>query len=144
MKRPRTLMFSIKGLNNKLRRLLDSNPIECGGQLITGMQCGILGYLTFQDDSNEIFQKNIEEEFQIRRSTATGILQLMEKNSLIKREPVEYDARLKKIVLTKEGKMTREQAERRVRLIEEKLTNNLTPEEIETMFYLIDKITKDL
>ena len=50
-----------------------------------------------------IIRKDIEEEFQIRKSTVTGILQLMEKNGFIYRESVEKDARLKRIVPTKKA-----------------------------------------
>ena len=53
-----------------------------------------------ENADRDIFQKDFEEEFSIRRSTATKILQLMEKNGLIERQKVESDARLKKIVLT--------------------------------------------
>ena len=35
-----------------------------------------------------MFQRDVEAEFNIRRSTATGILQLMEKNGFLLREPV--------------------------------------------------------
>lgn len=55
----------------------------------------------------EIYQKDIEEEFQIRKSTVTGILQLMEKNGFIYRESVEKDARLKRIVPTKKAEALR-------------------------------------
>jgi DNA-binding MarR family transcriptional regulator len=139
--KPRTLMFSIKGLNNKLKRILDANPIQIGDKLITGMQCGVLGYLSFHSDKRDIFQKDIEDEFQIRRSTATGILQLMEKNHLIERIAVDYDARLKKIVVTTEGVETRNKVDQRIQTVEAKLTQNLTKEEVETLYALIDKIS---
>ena len=48
----------------------------------------------------ETFQKDIEKAYEIRRSTATGILQLLEKNGYLKRQSVSEDARLKKLVLT--------------------------------------------
>ncbi len=38
------------------------------------------------NEGKEIFQKDIEAEFNIRRSTATGILKLMEKNGFINRQ----------------------------------------------------------
>ena len=48
----------------------------------------------------DLRQKDFEQQFNIRRSTASNILALIEKNGLIQRESVPYDARLKKIVLT--------------------------------------------
>ncbi|HIT90578.1 MAG TPA: winged helix-turn-helix transcriptional regulator [Candidatus Merdenecus merdavium] len=137
-------MFSFKGLNNKIQRLLDANPIISGDSPITGMQCGVLSYLKIQSKDKEVFQKDIEDEFQIRRSTATGILQLMEKNGLIQREAVNYDARLKKIIITEQGCETYEKVETRMQTIEGKLTQNLTNDEVENLFYLMDKIAKDI
>ena len=52
----------------------------------------------------DIYQKDVEKEFQIRRSTATGTLQILEKNGFIRREPVKQDARLKKLVPTDKAK----------------------------------------
>lgn len=42
-----------------------------------------------------IFQKDLETEFCIGRSTVTNILNLMEKKGFVRRESVSYDARLK-------------------------------------------------
>ena len=54
------------------RRLDDGMP-----QKTTGMQARIIGFLRF-NEGRELFQRDVEAEFGIRRSTATGILQLME------------------------------------------------------------------
>ena len=67
---------------------------------LTNMQKRVLHYILFQSLKKDIYQKDIEKEFQIRRSTATGILQLLEKNGFVIRETVEWDARLKKLVPT--------------------------------------------
>jgi len=58
--------------------------------------------------SRDIYQKDVEAEFQIRRSTATGILQLLEKNGFILRKAEDRDARLKKIVPTEKAEKVRE------------------------------------
>ena len=60
---------------------------------LTNMQKRVLHYILFQSLKKDIYQKDIEKEFQIRRSTATGILQLLEKNGFLIRETVEWDAR---------------------------------------------------
>ena len=67
---------------------------------LTNMQKRVLHYILFQSLKKDIYQKDIEKEFQIRRSTATGILQLLEKKRFVIRETVEWDARLKKLVPT--------------------------------------------
>lgn len=59
------------------------------GDSLTVMQKHILKFILLETLHREIYQKDIEEEFQIRKSTVTGILQLMEKNGFIYRESVE-------------------------------------------------------
>lgn len=91
-----------------------------------------------------MFQRDIQEQFSIRRSTVTGILQLMEKNGLITRSSVEQDARLKKLELTPRAIELHERIERSVRQVEERISHCLTPEEKETFIQLCEKIRADL
>ena len=66
------------------------------------MQGWIIGYL-YRHSDEDVFQKDLEAEFQMARSTASGILQSMEKKQLIIRESIPRDARLKRLVLTPKG-----------------------------------------
>lgn len=52
---------------------------------LTAMQKHVLKFILLETLHSDIYQKDIEEEFQIRKSTATGILQLMEKKGFIYR-----------------------------------------------------------
>ncbi|AKP67858.1 MarR family winged helix-turn-helix transcriptional regulator [Companilactobacillus ginsenosidimutans] len=67
---------------------------------LTGMQMSIIDYISNHENDSNIFQKNIENEFNIRRPSATSALKLMEKRDLLVRVPMENDARLKRIILT--------------------------------------------
>lgn len=53
---------------------------------LTSMQKHVLKFLLLETLHKVVYQKDIEEEFQIRKSTATGMLQLLEKNGFIVRE----------------------------------------------------------
>ena len=68
---------------------------------ITGVQSRVIYYILIHCQDGPVFQKDIESVFGLSRSTATGILQLLEKNGIIRRESVESDARLKSLVPTK-------------------------------------------
>lgn len=46
---------------------------------LTTMQKHVLKFLLLETLHKVVYQKDIEEEFQIRKSTATGMLQLLEK-----------------------------------------------------------------
>ena len=91
-----------------------------------------------------MFQRDIQEQFSIRRSTVTGILQLMEKNGLVTRSSVEQDARLKKLELTQKGIELHERVERSIRQVEDRISNCLTPEEKEEFIRLCEKIRENL
>ena len=63
----------------------------------------ILGYLA-DHENEEIYQKDIEEKFCVTRSTVSKVLKGMESKGLLRRESVSSDARLKRLVLTEEGR----------------------------------------
>ena len=81
MKGERHVGGEIRVLSNLIKRCMDDGmPPET-----TGMQGWIIGFLHRNED-RDMFQRDVEAEFNIRRSTATGILQLMEKNGFLLRE----------------------------------------------------------
>ena len=113
MKGERHVGGEIRVLSNLIKRCMDDGmPPET-----TGMQGWIIGFLHRNED-RDMFQRDVEAEFNIRRSTATGILQLMEKNGFLLREPVAYDARLKKLVLTPKALAVHEGVISRIRATE--------------------------
>ena len=88
-------------LHNLLRRQMACMTEKTANAAnVTGMQAMIVHHLIIHEKQGDIFQKDLENAFQMRRSTATGILQLMEQHGIIRREPVEHDGRLKRLVLT--------------------------------------------
>lgn len=143
MKSPRRIGFTIKSISNQMRRRIDMDVSKHDKDGVTGMQGMVIGFI-YHNSEKDIFQKDIETEFNIRRSTATGILQLMEKNGFIKRQPVSYDARLKKLILTEKAINTHKKIEAEIDNMEKRMANGLTDEEIETFFKLMDKISKNI
>lgn len=136
------LCFEFLSLGNILRRYVDnSNGIKYA-EKYTGSNCWVLGFL-FHNGDREIFQKDIEDAFSIRRSTVSRTIKLMEKKGLIKRESVDYDARLKKIVLTEKAMEINELIENDMRTMGEKFADNLTDEEVEQFSCIITKIRKN-
>ena len=63
---------------------------------LTGMHGWLIHFL--YDQTEPVYQRDIEKRLCIRRSTVTATLNRMEKNGLIVRESVPEDARLKRIV----------------------------------------------
>ena len=87
------LGFQIRTLSHLVKRTVDQTAFAGEEDHPTGVQGWIIGYL-YENRGKEVFQRDIQAQFSIRRSTVTGILQLMEKNGLITRSSVERDARL--------------------------------------------------
>jgi DNA-binding MarR family transcriptional regulator len=135
--------FQIRTLSHLVKRMVDQTAFSGEELHPTGVQGWIIGYL-YNHRHQEVFQRDIQEQFSIRRSTVTGILQLMEKNGLITRSSVEQDARLKKLELTQKGIELHERVERSIRQVEEKIANYLTPEEKAEFIRLCEKIRENL
>ena len=90
----------IKVASNEISRGINTFASKYG---LTGTQVQIIHYLAGHKQTN-IYQRDIEREFNIRRSTATNILKTMEKNDLVIRHSVQNDSRLKRIVLSDKSK----------------------------------------
>lgn len=135
--------FQIRTLSHLVKRTVDQVAFAEQDDHPTGVQGWILGYL-YENQGREIFQRDIQEHFSIRRSTVSGILQLMERNGLITRSSVERDARLKKLELTPRGVELHERVERSIRQVEDRLSQCLTPEEKATFLTICEKIRAHL
>ncbi|MDU1412569.1 MAG: MarR family winged helix-turn-helix transcriptional regulator [Clostridium sp.] len=135
--------FEIKTLSNLIKRQFDQSSNKKEIDNLTGTNGWVIGYLA-NNQHRDVFQRDLELEFSIRRSTASKILQLMEKKGFIKREAVEYDARLKKLVLTEKALEVHAIAQQGINQLEEKISKGLTNEEIETFFKIAEKIKKNL
>ena len=91
-------------LSHQMARNRNNPSIVMESDELTAMQKHVLKFILLETLHRDLYQKDIEEEFQIRKSTATGILQLMEKKGFIYRECAKQDGRLKRIVPTDKAK----------------------------------------
>ena len=98
----------------------------------------------FRNADQDLYQKDVEVEFKIRRSTATELMKSMEASGLICRIPVEHDARLKKIVTTEYAQKIREQLDAQVDLTETQLTEGFSDEEIDQFFDFVRRFKENL
>ena len=139
MKGERHVGGEIRVLSNLIKRCMDDGmPPET-----TGMQGWIIGFLHRNED-RDMFQRDVEAEFNIRRSTATGILQLMEKNGFLLREPVAYDARLKKLVLTERSRRIMQEMCQTGTTIDSRLLQGFSPDEVQTLYGFLDRMFRNL
>lgn len=139
----RKIGFELHKTSRLIKRYMDSDAAKSYVDKVTGTHGWAMGYL-FHNRDRDIFQKDFEQEFNIRRSTASSILSLMEKNGLIKRESVDYDARLKKISLTDKAVEIQTLVDTSFDRMENMLGQNISDSELEIFFSVLDKICENL
>ena len=135
--------FEVKTLANMLRRQVDKLESNRGIDGVTGTQGRVIGFIVSKK-GKDVFQRDLEEEFSVRRSTATSILQLMERNGFIRREAVDYDARLKKLILTEKALALHKEIEKNLDETERLITKGVSDEELATFLAVIAKMKENL
>lgn len=142
--RERQIGFQIKAINNMIRRKLDIRFAEAGLEEISGMQGPLLGFLDRHTGEGDVFQRDLEKHFNIRRSTATVMLQNLEQKGYLVRESVDSDGRLKRIVLTDKAREMNREIRKQIDEFNWELENGITPEEKQLFLQISDKIIKNL
>lgn len=132
----------LKRLDNEIHSIIAIHRAASGNDL-TMMQSWIVRFL-YDNAEQEIFQKDVEAKFSIARSTATGILQLMEKKGYIQRKNVERDARLKVLILTEKGRLMQEGMFKQIQTMENKMREGISEEELDTFFRVIRKMRSNI
>ena len=100
----------------------------------------ILEYI-YVNPNRSIYQKSIETNFCIARSSASKMLVMLEKMNLIERQRVSHDARLKKLVLTETGKVAAEEIHAESEKIENDILNSVAPSEARYFLALLEKLS---
>lgn len=139
----RKIGFELHKTSRLIKRYMDSDAAKSYVDKVTGTHGWAIGYL-YHNRDRDIFQKDFEQEFNIRRSSASTVLSLMEKNGLINRESVDYDARLKKITLTDKALEIQALVETSFEKLENKLGQDISDSELEIFFSVLDKICENL
>lgn len=129
----------VSKLSNKLRRKIDA--FSTRGQM-SGAQGKVLHFLLAQ--SGDVFQKDVEEEFSLRPSSATELLKRMEQDGFIRRESMAGDARRKRIVVCEKGLAYKEAVMADILGLEAELTRGVDPGDLETFFRVIEQMLKNI
>ena len=132
---------SVQKLSRKIKRTLDETFLKYG---ITGVQASILKFIDKKSQTQKVYARDMEIEFDMRRATIAGILQLMEQNNLIKRKFEEKDCRLKEIILTNKALEIIQKLDIAINEVEKRLTKDISKEEIKNFFSTIEKLSKNL
>ena len=134
----------IKCVSNLIRRYISMTSNENKIDL-TGQHMHILCFIEDkQAQGRDVFQHDIETELNVRPSTATAILNVLEKNGYISREPIKKDARMKRLVLTEKADGVKSLAFNMLLDAESHITEGIASEDIDVFFRVIEKMKENL
>ncbi len=139
MEHDRNATRYVSKLSNKLRRRMESFSTK--GQM-SGAQGKVLHFLLAQN--GDVFQKDVEEEYSLRPSSATQLLQKMERDGLIRRESLPGDARCKRIVVCPKGLAYKDAVMEDIRTLEAQLTQGIDPDDLETFLQVIEQMLRNI
>lgn len=95
---------SLNRISREINGALDARVASQVSPELTGVRGMVLGYvISSTRKGKEIYQRDVETEFHINRSSVTALLQGLEQAGFINRVSVEQDARLKSLVPTEKG-----------------------------------------
>ena len=137
----RIAMRSIKRLSNGISREMCA---AFGSGMFSGAQGRTLHFILAAHQKEDLFQKDIEEEYSLRPPTATKLLKDMEKNGLIYREAVPYDARLKRIVATEKAMRYQELIHQSLEETEDRLTSGISSQDLAVFFRVINQMIRNM
>ena len=131
-------MREMVNLNCIWHRMIEKRMSDLG---LTSIQSRMLGYVYFQRrQEKKVFQRELEEEFKIRKSSVTSVIQILEKKGLVRRIGVPGDARKKELVLTEQGIAVQETVLERLNRLEDMANPALGEEERKLWFSCTRKI----
>ena len=128
-------------ISHRVKRQLDRSLADLG---INGFQSRVLHYIRAHYREGPVFQRDVENVFAISRSTATGILQHLEREGYISREGVQQDGRLKSLVPTEKGTRLDDQVHACLQQTEQEMIAGISPGQIQMFIEIVSKMSSNL
>ena len=139
----KSIGMEIKNIDNMIMRKILSESKNHSNICLSPVQIGIIKYI-IKHKNEKIYQKDIEKELLLRKSTVSGILQTMEKNQLIKRVDSDIDARSKQIIITDMTINMANQMRIKASKFEQLLCQNISDEDLKIFFKVTNQIKENL
>ncbi len=137
------IIYQVKALDHMLRRRMEGLIRESGFEGVSMINGLIIAYLA-ANEGKDIYQKDIEKQFKIGKSSLAGTLKSMEEKGYILRQAGEEDSRLKKVCITDKAKSYIQKIEQGQLQIEEILCRGIAQEELETFLQVVKKMQDNL
>lgn len=131
----------INKISNRLKRRSHKEKKTLG---LTTAQENILNYILIAGQETNLYQKDVEKEFDLRPSTATELLRALEQKGFICRVSDEHDARFKVLCVTPKAEKMRESLEKEIDDLEKKLVRDISKEDLEVFKRIAEKMLDNL
>ena len=132
------IMGKLEKLNHKMKRQLarkfqSGSPLSC-------VQAVSLHFIMTESRNGDVFTKDLEEFLDIKSSSATSLVNYLEKFGYIRREPLAEDGRYRRLVLTDRARDIEPELNQ---IIDDYISGKFegfTGEELAVLEFLLDKM----
>lgn len=107
------------------------------------LQIAILAFL-IENKDKVIYQKDLENEFQISKAAISEVLNTMENNNMIKKVQEENDARKRRIILTSESYESYEKMRREKKDAIDLILKDISEEDIKKFIEVAEKLKENM
>ncbi len=128
------------------RRNLDQRIAEANsgyGDMVSARNVWVLKYLK-DHEGEEVYQRDLEQNFKIRGSTVSNMIDLMEQKGLLLRAGSEKDARRKKLCLTEKAETVLATVAETIRRFEEQLRGSFEARDYDLLLRLLEQLCDTL
>ena len=133
----------LRSINNLIRRFMDNSATKKAIDSASGSNGWIIAYIADHAD-RDTYQKHLEKEFSITRSTASKVVGLMVQKGLVEKHMVPQDARLKKLTLTPKAQELADGIAADRREVQNKLTRGFSEEELEQLIGYLGRLKENM
>ncbi|MBR4344433.1 MAG: MarR family transcriptional regulator [Lachnospiraceae bacterium] len=143
MEHKEALGWELKRMSNTIGSFIGAELSKAGFDEIIVTHGWILGFLSHQQD-NIVYQKDIETRFGMPRSTVANVMKQFEQMGYITRQSDEKDTRLKRILVTDEGRRVHTETMKSIAAINDKIEESISEEEKQTLHGIFNKISENM
>jgi MarR family transcriptional regulator, organic hydroperoxide resistance regulator len=138
--------FELEKYINRLQGSFYSTMRTLGPELSEHLEEGLTGdqffVLRILQNKGRVSSSDLAEEFQVKPSAITAMVERMYKNEFVTRERDEKDRRVVYIKITKKGENVLQKSHKKRNEIIEKYMSQLEPEELEGMVNAFEKLAQ--
>lgn len=129
------------------RRRMDNSVAAAAGadadEIFSGRNLWVLRYVKDREGT-DVYQRDLEREFKVRRSTISHMIDLMVRKQYLIRENVEGDRRLKRLRLTEKGETMLREVAHSIDELESRLRSSFSETDYANLTRLLDQLCATL